>query len=332
MSADHISFELRRIGSGFCGTVWSSQELGKTSAFKREDGGPGRSLANDFEMHRRVLSAVEELMTLTAMSKNAHTCPIVQVPCCYRYLRADDPWWNVNIRRFPEGYSPSNTIESERIQPLCLSARERIIDKYCPKGLAEEIKNSHANRDCLVRPYLGRRRLVRTSNRPQGSRFSAFSLRNYPMHVDQLEELGLPIDTYAEIMADALASMHWIAEFDANDIEFVLAPVRNHQDHRQDDCSIQSTILGNHTVWLLDFDCCRKMSMNKEGVEQAVTAFIRNDPFYPRPGLECSQNRNLWDLFAHRYLETSLGILEASDKRSGLPKLFIDSVEKVLEN
>jgi hypothetical protein len=41
-----------KIGTGFCGTVWTSTDDSlKNYAFKREDGGPGRSLLNDYDMH-----------------------------------------------------------------------------------------------------------------------------------------------------------------------------------------------------------------------------------------------------------------------------------------
>jgi hypothetical protein len=150
------------------------------------------------------------------------------------------------------------------------------------------------------------------------------------MHLDQLEELELPIQAYAETMAEALASMHWIAEIDANDVEFVLAPLGDTQICGPTTNAIQSKTLGEHAVWVLDFDCCRAMSMDEEGVAKAVKAFVRNDPFYPRPGIKSSQSPALWDLFTNRYLQMSRSIIEASNKRSGpeLPKLFIEGVEE----
>ena len=52
----HTDFAVRRIGQGFCGTVWAT--LNGTVAMKREDGGPGRSLQNDFIMHKNSLEAL----------------------------------------------------------------------------------------------------------------------------------------------------------------------------------------------------------------------------------------------------------------------------------
>lgn len=47
----------RRIGSGFCCTVWAPFERGP--AYKREDGGLGISLENDYGMHQRALKSFQ---------------------------------------------------------------------------------------------------------------------------------------------------------------------------------------------------------------------------------------------------------------------------------
>lgn len=181
--------ELRRIGAGFCGTVWAPTE-GVSIALKREDGGPGRSLLNDFVMHQRVLKSLTQLTELKSTN-----LPLVQVPHCHRYIEADDQeWWGKNLTRFPQGYSPCNILHSERIPPFSRNIREFIIDKYCPISLATEIKASDTNQDCLVRPYLGRQRWAPKAERQ--SRFKCFSLRNFPLHIDQMEQLGIDVTIY----------------------------------------------------------------------------------------------------------------------------------------
>lgn len=45
---------LERIGAGHCGTVWSSDVPSGALALKREDGGPGRSLKNEFFVQSEV--------------------------------------------------------------------------------------------------------------------------------------------------------------------------------------------------------------------------------------------------------------------------------------
>lgn len=49
-----------------------------------------------------------------------------------------------------------------------------------------------------------------------------FSLRNYKLHVDQMQSLQLEAEKYATSMADAPAVLHWHMKIDGMDIEFAL--------------------------------------------------------------------------------------------------------------
>ncbi|KAL8956146.1 MAG: hypothetical protein Q9193_006247 [Seirophora villosa] len=308
--------ELRRIGQGFCGTVWASST--KSSAFKREDGGPGRSLHNDYTMH---LKALESLHT-----DHEHR---IYVPVCHRYIHSDDKtWWDGNVSAFPKGFQiPCNIQVTERIPPFREEVRNTIIERYCPEELKASIKCSKPDEDCLIRPYLGRRRL--DHGRKQ-RRFQAFSLRNYPLHLDQIEELGLDGALYARVMAETLASLYWIAHMDANDIEFVLAPPRHDRADIESAGArvMQSPILGDHCVWLLDFDCCRSMLQDEAGVQQAVAAFYRNDPFYPRPAKPDDRDQRLWNEFKDQFLSSSAAILDPESPEAHLPERWIALVEQ----
>lgn len=310
-----MAAELRRIGQGFCGTVWASST--ESSAFKREDGGPGRSLYNDYIMH---------LKALQSLSHPGHrTC----VPACHRYIKGSDAtWWDVNMSAFPKEFQiPCNILVTDRIPPFCQGVRNTIIEIYCPSALIPSIKSSRPDEDCLVRPYLGRQR--HAQNRKQ-SRFQAFSLRNYPLHVDQIEELQLDGALYARIMAETLARLYWIAHIDANDVEFVLAPPRHDQAETGYAGApiLQSEILGDYCVWLLDFDCCRAMSQDEAGVDQAVAAFYKNDPFYPRPGKTDDRDQRLWDMFKYHFLSSSAAILGRESPEARLPGRWIALVEQ----
>ncbi|KAF3479531.1 uncharacterized protein GIQ15_06507 [Arthroderma uncinatum] len=309
----------RRIGAGFCGTVWAlelNHPPAQEYAFKREDGGPGRSLEKEYEMHKLVLHAME-LYEQANISRPLH----VSIPRCHQFMKPDDSWWSENLERFPDGYAPCNTLRSDRIPPVGQQTREILIDKFCPARLVSQIKDSDANRDCLIRPYLGRHRY--NSKRPK-SGFTAFSLRNFPLHLDQMEDLEIPLTDlviYSELMAETLAILHWFGMMDANDVEFVLAPPRKNGKKP----AIISNILGDHVMWILAFDCCNEISFDIEGVEQAVRAFFKNDPFYPRP----TSSPGLWSAFRVKYIQTSSEILaELADKTLlDLPVRFIDGVE-----
>jgi hypothetical protein len=324
MSDYHLLF--RRIGAGFCGTVWTAiadEDPYFGFAFKREDGGPERSLQNDFEMHNTTIAAHRQLIELERTASQVEIImdyPALQIPSCHRFLLSNSPenetWWVENRCKFPQGYSPCNTIQSERIPAMPERIRNLLIEKFCPTSLIADIKKSDVNQDCLVRPYLGRRR-YREGGCPKITRFSAFSLRNFPLHLDQMEGLGIDckdLGSYARIMAKTLATMHWFGEIDGNDVEFVLAPPR------RDSQSCFQNVLGEHVMWLLDFDCCKTMALDEVGIDRAVTAFLRNDPFYPRP----NSSPELWAAFRDEYLQVSSKIL----RHRGLHKM--DLAEKFI--
>lgn len=166
------------IGAGFCGTVWTLAEVGL--AIKREDGGPDRSLANDYAMNQRVLRCLSRLTDIKSRrSINYQAFPQVRVSQCHRFIPPSDRWWSENLPLFPSQHSPCNAIVSDRIPPFPEQTRELIVNKYFNPKIQMEILTTAANRDCLIRPYLGRRRTQRTGiSRP--SRSATFSLRNYP--------------------------------------------------------------------------------------------------------------------------------------------------------
>ncbi|RDW81268.1 zinc finger protein [Aspergillus mulundensis] len=315
---------LRRIGAGFCGTVWAAEERG--SAFKREDGGPHRSLLHDFQTHQHILHCMHQT-DLTEAPETKQTQYNINIPLCHGYIDPLDAWWKNNLARFPEGYEPCNTIHAQRIPPVPEATRRFLTEQYCPEPLRANILASDANRDCMIRPYLGRRR-VRAS---KPSRFQAFSLRNYPLHLDQMEEIGIPetdIAGYARTMAKALAQLHWVAHVDGNDVEFVLASPNDQPDENRSPES-WSNALGLHEMWMLDFDLARPMTVDKQGARQAANAFKGNDPYYPRP----DKNSYLWIAFRGQYVATSeMCLQKESQATKELPVYFVHLVEESSES
>lgn len=310
-----MALELRRIGQGFCGTVWASST--ESSALKREDGGPGRSLYNEYRMLSK---------TLQSLSIYEHR---ICIPACHRYIQSDDKlWWDSNISACPKEFPVScNLLVTDRIPPFPVGVRDTVTERYCPPALIPSIKSSRPDEDCLIRPYLGRRRHAK---RQKQSKFQAFSLRNYPLHIDQIEELQIDGALYARIMAETLAYLYWAVHIDANDVEFVLAPPRHDQAKTGSAgaYTIPSPILGDHCLWLLDFDCCKSMSQDETGVHQAVAAFYKNDPFYPRPGKPDDRDQQLWKEFKDQFLSSSEAILGHENPEARLPGLWIALVEE----
>ncbi|KAK5684886.1 hypothetical protein LTS10_002961 [Elasticomyces elasticus] len=300
----------RQIGKGFCSSVWAPDRPGPASAMKREDGGPLRSVAKDSARHITIERSLKDAQVRLNLAQR------LNMPQHRELITGDNTsWWRSRCASFPSTYEPCNTLITERIIPLDRSARDKLIDLFCPERSRSTIKTSRKDEDCLIRPYLGRRRANFSCPSP------FFTLRNKPLLVHQLDGMGLPIDEYAEVMADTLAILYWHAKTDANDVEFVLAPPRSGEV----DDVFQSEVLGAHRLWLLDFDCVNLISLDEAGIEQAARAFFRNDPFYPRPDWEHEIDRRLWEGFSKRFLESSALIL--GDVK--LARMMIDRLEQL---
>ncbi|KAF7586003.1 hypothetical protein BBP40_009726 [Aspergillus hancockii] len=253
----------------------------KNSLQKRRRRGPDRSLQNDYP----------DAQASHQLHAPAHQA---QVPACHRFITpADKGWWDDNLARFSEIYTPCNTIEAECIKPFPKCTKETLIAQFCPHNIVGQILPSKADEASSDRIWV--------------------------------EELGISsdyIDGYAKAIAEALAAMHWIGRMDGNDIEFVLAP----PPARAPDLLWRNP-LGFRTVWMLDFDLVRDMAMDEDGVRQAVVVFCKNDPYCLRPG-----KGDMWTVFQEQHLRTSEDCIislnpEDRDERLRLSKLFIGKVE-----
>ncbi|TKA64356.1 hypothetical protein B0A49_07384 [Cryomyces minteri] len=301
----------RQIGAGTCGTVFSDPGTSRVLKLSLNSGNDW--LWNDYQMHQRVLRTFAKYQRVRD----------VHIPRCYWFAdECDSQFWHANVRRFPEGYQAEDVLCTEQIPPLPQDLREALIEEYCAPALIEDAKNTPGNRDCLARLYLGKRR---RSERP--TRF--FSLRNFNLHSDQMEALGLDVAGYARSMARALAVLHWDARIDAKDVEFVLGGLPAD--------GVGQTTAGTlprrfedrvAQVWLLDFNQCERMSMDSAGVALAVKAFFLNDPYYPRPCSAALTDQGLWDGFRDAYLQMSAEVIgpDAEDGLRALPVEFVDGV------
>ncbi|RAH64703.1 zinc finger protein [Aspergillus aculeatinus CBS 121060] len=286
----------REIGTGSIGKVF--EQGGTLWAFKVLLIDLTDKLWNNYLMHLRIQDSFDQLGYDTyglEIPRNLHLFP-------------DDS-------TFPR--RPREILCMERIFPLPQPIRHALIDLFCNPNHINAAKNSSANKDCLIRLMLGRKRYG--SSLPGGSRF--FSLRNYKLHVDQIQELELDADAYASNMADALAILHWHARIDAMDVEFVLGstpfdlnavrrpvPLRDVMRLRAGSSTLERATnrVPNFkkrivSLWMLDFDACRAISMDTEGVNRAVQAFVDNEPYSPRPFTNDHYSERLWQLFSQRY-------------------------------
>ncbi|KAF1978332.1 hypothetical protein BU23DRAFT_577243 [Bimuria novae-zelandiae CBS 107.79] len=271
---------------------------GSTDVIKREDGSPNRSVSNDRIMHTRILQSF---------------------PTAY------PDWWRSRLPSFPPDTLPCRAYHTERIPPMPLPVRQTIITRYCPPQLQPFVRDNRDDEDCVLRVYHGRRKRVHES------KFPRFCLRNYALCVDQMEELGRDTYQVARALAEALVYCHWKACVDAEDAEFVLAPSTFETSNKSVETPTIEAFGQEFVVWMVDFDRCGHMVDDEGGVEQAVQAFYRNDPYYPRPfayGLT-DEDEQLWEAFKARYLQVSGGLLGGGDVQ--LAEMFIGEVERGIE-
>lgn len=132
-------------------------------------------------------------------------------------------------------------------------------------------------------------------------------LNDFKLYVSDMEELKLPVNHYVTTMAKGLAFLHWECRVDGNGVEFVLGQ----PDGRPP--IISSPFLGDHTMWMIDYDRCAPASMDEAGVECMVTAVLKKDHQYPLPFSSDATVQELWSAFSLQYLRSSLSFIEIRD-------------------
>lgn len=329
-----------KIGFGQCGLIFNDLYHGAVLKIARPYFTDG--LWNDALVHARVHRAV-------AQQHDFACC----VPVPYSFVAStNESWWRRHRKRFSVSMTvgfplPTAVLISQRIPPLPAPVRTALIEMYCPPSLQEASKTSTANRDCLARVYLGRKRRVGAPLPPN------FSLRNYNLCLDQMRVLNLPTTLFARSMAEALAVMHWSAFIDGYDVEFVLGgeaafDYRQHNllQHTSDeleqlasntdlDAQLRHHVTDEAPVrmWLLDFNLCSRWSEElvvkfpAQILSQMVLAFFENDPYYPLPLMEAADDQELWSAFQQTYLDKADVLLcqgSNYEMLKDLPARFID--------
>ena len=210
-----------------------------------------------------------------------------------------------------------------------------LIEEYFDQDekIQQEAKEDQENKDCLVRMYLG----DRESDLQQSEVYD--TLRNFPLRLNMMEDLELGVSELANEMAIGLAIMHWQAQVDGMDVEFVLgssATWDSEQPNGYDDNlapphTVKGTIFKRSAVhvWMLDFDKATTIELKENDVEKKlVPAFLGNDPYYPRRQVD----EELWEELCRSYLKASEVILrrKAVDELIlRLPQRFLHEVLRV---
>ncbi len=295
-------------------------------------------LWNNYVMHMRV----QESFQIVPFYQGQ-----IEIPRCFWFAVPEtEAFWTENLHRFPDTEQfprrPRTILCMERIFPLPKPIREALIDKYCPPRIKDQISSNEANKDCLIRPYLGRIKY--------GGGQHFFSLRNFQLHANQIKDLGMDATELLGGMAHALAVLHWHTKIDANDVEFVLGsspeeeqsvrsaiPLQRvltlHPNSSTYEVATHSTVNFTKRVtslWLIDFDDCHNITMDTDGVNQAAKAFIETNHYSPKPSTGNDFIDGLWGQFKARYVEFSDTLLERYMKKPELKNLsrnFIQTVE-----
>ncbi|KAJ4172399.1 hypothetical protein NW754_002597 [Fusarium falciforme] len=195
---------------------------------------------------------------------------------------------------------------------------------------------SPLNRDCLARIYLGRRRS------PHQPRQVNFSLRNFNLCLDQMMDLDLPVSSYASAIGEALAIIHWAANVDGYDAEFVLGSEASISSQSPKTPSPQTILESSWAategrrkttrIWVLDFNLCTRWEERigweqpEALIEQLVTAFFENDPYYPLPLMDDDLCKQLWSDFRDSYIIKAEEVLvEKGERLRVLPRIFINA-------
>lgn len=161
----------REIGTGSIGKVFEHPESIRVYKLPLTDN--NSKLWNNYVMNRRIEDSFDQLGPLAGQ---------VEIPRAAWYAQASTAeFWDANIDRFPfTDVFPRqrrDVLCIERILPLPKPTRDRLVDLYCFEKGRESAKENAANRDCLVRPLLGR---IRQSSASRLKSFR-FGTSNYTL-------------------------------------------------------------------------------------------------------------------------------------------------------
>jgi hypothetical protein len=300
------------IGRGTCGTVFEIP--GTETAIKK--GVDKDGLWNDANLTNVVCRAVVETRSL--LESKFPDASIPRVPRVYGWVSNDelDSWWVKNKSRFPEDDATGYLFQVQRILPLPRSARIALIRTYFHPRMQDDALEDPENNACLVRPYLGLSRGEREFDRP------AATLQNFPLYLDQLEEIGLNILQFSKEMAIGLAITHWKAGLDGMDMEFVIGSatidseipdfVENFKNVKPFSIPAGDFKRRQTHLWMLDFDKAEQLDFKdwKSVRDRMVTAVTGNDPYYPNPVAPGDTEKTVWSVFEKSYLQTAEMLIE----------------------
>jgi hypothetical protein len=323
----------RKIGAGACGAVFAQDGVAAVVKLAKSD--DHLELWNDYLKHTAIAAKIQRYAKFGRYSRRIND---VRIPACHYFIPKERTSWFDHHRGLGTAAEqivnlPTAALVTERITPLPLSIRIRLVEKYCAERIKKTALADPANQDCLVRVYLG------SMKGKSGQAF--FSLRNFKLHRNQMVELGLDVEVLAKSMGKALAIMHWAARTDARDVEFVLGVSSGDTSKAPTSEQLEDlppcTYTGRIELFVLDFNQVRSITLDEAGVALAVEAVRLNDPYYPTPVPSRtlkSVEQQVWEAFSRSYLVASYEILVEElgyGSWSSLPRKFISGLWEGIE-
>lgn len=321
--------EFRDIGRGSCGSIFEMH--GTAHAIKK--GSNVDSIWNDFNLTNR---AYNSCVASTNLLKYAFSgLRIPHVPSAEMFNSPEsEEWWNINLLRFPpDDRTRAAVFYLDRIFPVTEVSRFALVNKFFHRDAQHAVLGNMENEDCLIRLYFGQ-------TNPGDLYSSDTTLRNFPLYLDQAREINLDISKYSQEMALGLAILHWEAQIDGQDTEFVIGTSTNkvfaheYSNHRTmpPPMSTMENFPGRETqLWMLDYDKCAEISFDtpdlvSDVVGKYLVAVTGNDPYFPHPCLDI----DLWQSFRQVYLKASWIIIKNRNLQQeirNLPEVLIQEWE-----
>ncbi|KGO42792.1 hypothetical protein PEX1_084630 [Penicillium expansum] len=294
---------LNQIGSGLQGAVF--EQVGKPLALKKESPGNEKlrsNLSHEHTIHRGVSATFEYYQSINTE---------VHVPKPLRFISKEEnsAFWDEILPKTPEPYRVrGDLVMMERILPLPKVVRKALISQFCAPEQhlngteIEAILNNPQNKHCLARVYLGN---------ANGTIDRKTPLRNFPLCLDPMEQIGIETVPLANAMGKAYATLNWGGAINGDDVEFVLgtsATAAQGTDHAP---NFQHRAV---QLYLLDFGQCEVVDLTQDPdvVYQAFKGAMvtgDNQRFIPH----YSRSPALFATFRQGYIEAGNIIL--SDKK-----------------
>lgn len=302
--------EFRDIGRGSCGSIFEMH--GTAHAIKK--GSNVDSIWNDFNLTNR---AYNSCVASTNLLK--YTFPGLRIPRVPRAEMFNSPrseeWWNAHMLRFPaDDRTRAAMFYLDRILPVTEVSRFALVNKFFHRDAQHAVLGNIENEDCLIRLYFGQ------TNPEDGLYSSDTTLRNFPLYLDQAKDIKLDVNKYAQEMALGLAILHWEAQIDGQDTEFVIGTSTtkvfgheypNHRTIPPPESTMENFSERETQLWMLDYDKCADTSFDtpdlvSDVVKKYLVAVTGNDPYFPHPCLDI----DLWQCFRQVYLKASRIIIK----------------------